>query len=143
MKISTKGRYALRLMLDIAENSVDKNVAIKDIAKRQDISVKYLEQIVNTLCKSGLLKSQRGAMGGYRLTKNASEYTIGEILKATEGSLAPIECLENDINLCPRAMECKTLKFWQGLYKTIEDYLNQTTLEDLIESSSDGYNYCI
>lgn len=144
MKVSTKGRYAIRLMLDVAENSGDGNVAIKDIAKRQEISIKYLEQIVNMLCKGGMLKSQRGAQGGYRLTRQPSEYTIGEILRVTEGSIAPIDCLENEINECPRAAICKTIKFWQGLYDKVNEYLDGITLEDLISDNQDGgFNYCI
>lgn len=144
MKISTKGRYAIRLMLDIAENSDKGNVAIKDIAKRQEISIKYLEQIVNMLCKGGLLKSQRGAQGGYRLIRQPSEYTIGEILRVTEGSIAPIDCLDNEVNECPRAAGCKTLKFWKGLYNVVNEYLDGTTLKDLLNSGEDsGFDYCI
>lgn len=140
MKISTKGRYAVRLMLDIAVNSGGENVSLKDISKRQDISLKYLEQIVNTLSKAGLLRSQRGAQGGYRLTKTPEEYTVGDILRVTEGELAPVSCLEGKENSCSKSASCPTLKFWTGLYKTITDYLDGTTIADLMGNSDDiGY----
>ncbi len=139
MKISTKGRYAVRLMLDIALNSGGENVSLKDISKRQDISLKYLEQIVNTLSKAGLLRSQRGAQGGYRLTKKPEEYTIGDILRVTEGEMAPVSCLEGEENYCSKAESCPTLKFWTGLYKTITDYLDSTTIADLMGNNDIGY----
>lgn len=141
MKISTKGRYAIRLMLDIAKNSDnvinDGNVSIKDIAKRQNISIKYLEQIVNMLSKVGYLKSRRGPQGGYRLTKRPNEYTIGDILRITEGNMAPVDCLEGDINLCERAEFCPTIGFWKGLYDVINNYLDSVTLEDLMTDEQD------
>lgn len=140
MKISTKGRYAVRLMLDIAVNSNGENVSLKDISKRQDISLKYLEQIVNTLSKAGLLRSQRGAQGGYRLTKDPEEYTVGDILRVTEGEMAPVSCLEDEENSCPKSASCPTLKLWTGLYKAITDYLDGTTIADLMENNDDiGY----
>lgn len=134
MKISTKGRYALRLMLDLAENSKDNFVALKDIAERQNISKKYLEQIVPLLNKSGVLRTNRGYQGGYMLAKSPSEYTVGEILRITEGSLAPIACLEPDKNPCERSSECMTLFLWKGLYKVVTDYLNSVTLQDIIDN---------
>ena len=140
MKISTKGRYAVRLMFDIAANSNGENVSLKDISKIQDISLKYLEQIVNTLSKAGLLKSQRGAQGGYKMTRKPEEYTIGDILRVTEGEMAPVSCLEDSVNVCPKAEVCPTLKFWTGLYKTITDYIDSTTIADLMENDGDtGY----
>ena len=111
MKISTKGRYAIRIMLDIAQNGTEQRVSLKDIAKRQDISVKYMEQIIGQLCKAGLLKSTRGAQGGYTLTKLPAQYSIGEILRITEGELVPVACLEGEKNVCPRRDICATLGF--------------------------------
>ena len=110
MKISTKGRYAVRLMLDVAIHGMDKNVSMRDVAERQNISIKYLEQIVSILTRVGYLKSVRGAQGGYRLTKAPSEYTIGDILRTTEGTLSPVSCLEDEENTCPRVSVCPTIK---------------------------------
>lgn len=132
MKISTRGRYALRTMIDIAVNSEDGNVSIKDIAKRQNISLKYLEQIVGILSKCGFLKSARGPQGGYRLSKPPAQYTIGDILRATEGNVAPISCLEDEENMCVRSDGCETLWVWEGLYKVISDYIDSITLEDVL-----------
>ena len=132
MKISTKGRYALRLMIDLAQNSHGEAVALRDISARQEISTKYLEQIVSTLSRAGLLKSSRGAQGGYRLTRQPEEYTVGEILRITEGELAPVACLDTDAEPCPRADDCLTLPFWKGMEKAIEDYVDHVTLKDLL-----------
>ena len=135
MKISTKGRYALRLMLDLAVQGSDGFVALKDAAERQNISKKYLEQIVPLLTKSGLLKTNRGYQGGYMLSKPADKYTVGEILRVTEGNLCPVSCLQYEENDCPRAADCMTLYVWKGLYKTITDYLDGITLQDIIDNS--------
>lgn len=145
MKISTKGRYALRMLLDLALHSSDGYIALKDIADRQNISKKYLEQIVPLLNKSGMLKTNRGYQGGYMLLKKPSEYTVGEILRITEGSLAPVSCLEHEVNDCPRAETCMTLPVWEGLYKTVTEYLDGITLQDIIDNyKGDGsYDYCI
>lgn len=113
MKISTKGRYALRLMLDIAQNSKGEFVRLKDISQRQEISEKYLEQITGTLTKMGFIKGVRGAQGGYKLVKSPSEYTVGSILRVTEGSMAPVACLDDAQNICPRKNTCITLNFGQ------------------------------
>ena len=121
MKISTKGRYAVRLMLDVAIHGMDKNVSMRDVAERQNISIKYLEQIVSILTRVGYLKSVRGAQGGYRLTKAPSEYTIGDILRTTEGTLSPVSCLEDEENTC--------------LYDVINKYVDSITLEDLVNES--------
>lgn len=132
MKISTKGRYALRLMLDIALNDAKTPVRIKDIAERQQISDKYLEQIVSSLNKAGFVKSLRGPQGGYRLTKKPEEYTVGMILRLIEGSLAPVACLDDDINNCTRADRCPTLILWEKLYDVISEVVDNITLADLI-----------
>ena len=133
MKISTKGRYAIRLMIDIAINSGGNNVTMKDVAKRQDISVKYLEQIVSMLSHNGFLRSSRGSQGGYKLAKSPKEYTVGDILRVTEGGLAPVACLDDEVNQCERAAECTTIKLWEGLYKVINDYVDSVTIADLAE----------
>ena len=132
MKISTKGRYALRVMIDIAINSNNEYVSVKDIAVRQDISKKYLEQIMTMLSKAKLIETTRGNIGGYKLTKQPEEYKIGDILRATEGDLAPLDCLIDD-NCCNRKENCKTYSFWVGLDKVINDYIDSKTLEDLIK----------
>ena len=132
MKISTKGRYALRMMLDIASQGEDAVVSLKDISSRQGISVKYQEQIVLLLNRAGFLKSVRGPAGGYRLVKKPEAYTIGDILRAIEGNLAPVACLEDEQNQCARCDRCDTLWFWKGLDETISEYVNQYTLADLM-----------
>ena len=136
MKISTKGRYALRMMLDLAEHQGDGCVALKGIAKRQNISKKYLEQIVPVLTSNDLLITNRGYQGGYRLARTPDKYTVGEILRLTEGGLAPVSCLEHYPNLCDRAEQCITLPVWQGLEKVISEYLDSYTLQKII----DDYN---
>lgn len=144
MNISTKGRYALRMLLDLAMHP-DGYVALKDIAQRQNISKKYLEQIVPLLNRAGLMRTNRGYQGGYMLSKPASQYSVGEILRLTEGSLAPVSCLANEVNDCPRANECITLPIWEGLNKVISDYLDNISLTDIIEqyNSNNGNDYYI
>ncbi len=136
MKISTKGRYALRMMIDVAEHSGNERVSIKEISERQGISVKYLEQIVTNLTRAGFLRSGRGSGGGYSLTKAPEKYTVGEILRAIEGKLAPVACLEDEINQCERSSLCRTLGFWKGLYKVIDEYVDSVTLQDFIKSET-------
>ena len=144
MKISTKGRYALRLLYDLAVHQEEGYVSLKDIADRQSISKKYLEQIVPLLNKTGLLRTNRGNRGGYMLAGKAEEITVGDVLRATEGSLAPVACLEFEPNECVRASECSTLFVWEGLYKTITDYLDSITLKTIIDKSTSlGGDYCI
>ena len=144
MKISTKGRYALRLMLDIAAHDSGEPVRIKEIASRQEISAKYLEQIVAILSKAGYVKSIRGPQGGYRLTRKPEEYSLGDILRLTVGSLAPVECLEGETNQCPRAGDCITLLFWKKLDKAIREVTEGYTLEDLLTwQNQAGNNYII
>ena len=131
MKISTKGRYALRLMLDLALNNTGEAVSLKDIARRQDISDKYLEQIISILNKAGYVRSIRGAQGGYMLAREPETYTVGTILRLTEGSMKPVACLEDEPNQCSRAGECVTLRLWKMLDKAIEGVLDKVTLQDL------------
>lgn len=132
--ISTRGRYALRMMIDLAEHESDGFVTLKDIAERQDISKKYLEQIIPVLNRSGLLQTSRGFGGGYKLLKSPKEYTVGEILRATEGNMAPVSCLEGEVNPCPRCTECATLPIWAGLQKVVDTYLDGIRLSDFIEN---------
>lgn len=133
MKLSTRSRYALRLMLDIARNgSVGTFVSLKDISDRQEISLKYLEQIVMTLTRTGLLVSSRGPKGGYALSRTVGEYTAGEVIRAIEGDLAPVACLDCTPNRCARSAFCETLKLWSGLRTTINEYLDNVTLADLM-----------
>ncbi len=134
MKISTKGRYALRLMVDIAEHDGEGFIPLKDISARQKISLKYLEQIVGLLSKAGLVRSERGPQGGYKLAKAPEEYTVGSILRLTEGELAPVACLEGVENPCERCNECATLDFWTGLYNVVNDYIDHHTLAELVSS---------
>ncbi len=143
LAISTRGRYALRMMLDLAQNQKDGYVALKDIADRQNISKKYLEQIIPILNRSNLLLTVRGAQGGYRLAKPAEKYTVGEILRSTEGSLAPVWCLESKPNACEKCGECITLPMWEGLEKVIDTYLDGITLQDILDRGSSGDNYMI
>ena len=133
VKISTKGRYALRMMVDIAEHQKDGYVTLKDVALRQDISKKYLEQIALHLSQAGMLRAVRGYQGGYMLTKPADKYSVFSVLQVVEGSMAPVTCLEQQPNNCPRCDNCKTLAVWQGLQQLITDYLGGITLEDVIE----------
>lgn len=141
MKISTKGRYALRMMLDLAENQDNGFVSLKDIAKRQDISKKYLEQIVALLNKPDVLKTNRGYQGGYRLAKNPKDYTVGDILRITEGGLEPVACLEQDPIECSRCDNCATLPIWKGLSKVINEYLDSITLQDILDIQKATYSY--
>ncbi len=136
MKVSTKGRYALRIMLDLAMHNSGDLVPLKDIAKRQGITLKYMEQIISPLSKAGFVQSLRGSAGGYRLARNPSEYTVGSILRVLEGPLAPTACLETDVNECPRVDSCPTISFWNGLNKVINEYVDSVTLEDLVNEET-------
>ena len=134
MKLSTKGRYALRMMTDIAENQGNGYVALKDIAARQEISKKYLEQIALHLSQCGMLRAVRGYQGGYMLARPEENYTVSEILIAVEGSLAPVTCLETPgMNPCPRQALCLTLPLWQGLGRLIDEYFSGITLKDVVD----------
>lgn len=143
MKISTKGRYALRMLLDLAEHQNSGFIALKDIARRQGVSKKYLEQIVPILNRSDILRANRGFQGGYMLAKEPCEYIVGDILRITEGSLSPVACLDNEPNLCSRCDGCATLPVWDGLMRVIAEYLDGITLQDILDQqnnkSSDNY----
>ncbi len=132
MKISTKGRYALRMLLDLAEHQNCGYISLKDIADRQGISKKYLEQIIPIFNKSGILKTVRGSQGGYQLSKAPDKYTVGDILRLTEGSLSPVSCAEEPSE-CERSADCAMLSVWQGLYKVINEYLDSITLQDIMD----------
>ncbi len=136
MKISTRGRYALRMMLDIAMAPADRPVRVKEIAERQQISEKYMEQIISVLNKAGYVRSVRGPQGGYFLAKSPKEYTVGSILRLTEGSLAPVDCLEFDENSCPRSDNCVTLILWKKLDDAVRSVVDTITLSDLMDWSS-------
>ncbi len=131
MKISTKGRYALRMMIHLARNDQGRYIALRDVSGQEEISPKYLEQIVTILSRAGFLKSVRGAQGGYRLARRPEEYTVGEILRVTEGNLFPVPCLENQPAGCERAEQCVTLSFWLGMQSAIDAYVDSVTLADL------------
>lgn len=139
MKISTKGRYALRMLLDLAENGNNTYISLKEIAERQGISKKYLEQIVPILNRAGVLRTNRGFQGGYMLAKSPEHYTVGDILRLTEGNLAPVACLEHEPVQCERAASCATLPVWQGLYQVINEYLDGITLQDMLDRQREGY----
>lgn len=145
MKISTKGRYALRVMLDLAVNNTGEYIALKDVASRQGITVKYLEQVINLLKKAGYVISYRGNNGGYKLAKAPSEYKVGDILRVAEGSLAPVACLDTGTVVCDRASICPTLKFWVGLDKAVSDYVDSYTLQMLLDEqiAISGNDYSI
>jgi Rrf2 family protein len=136
MKISTKGRYALRLMLDLALHNTGEYITIKSISERQEISDKYLEQIITQLSRAGYVKSIRGAQGGYRLAKAPEEYTVGMILRLIEGSLAPVACLEDEVNPCSRSSRCVTLEVWKQLNDAISNVVDNITLADLVEKQN-------
>lgn len=134
MKFSTKGRYAIRMMLDLAMQPTDTFTPLRDIAERQNISIKYLEQITAMLHKAGLVQSSRGNAGGYRLVMPPEQYTLGAILRVTEGSLTPVSCLET--GQCENADGCLTRHFWHGLHQQISNYVDHYTLADLIAGAS-------
>ncbi len=133
MKISTKGRYAVRVMLDLALNNTGECIKVKDIAARQGISEKYLEQIISVLNRAGFVKSVRGAQGGYRIARDPKEYTVGMILRLTEGSLAPVACLEENADECDRVDTCETLQVWRDLYDAINRVVDNVTVADLVD----------
>ena len=143
MLISTKGLYALRVMVDLAEHREEGYIPLKAVAQRQDISEKYLEAIIKLLVRAGLLSGLRGKGGGYKLTKDPAQYTVGDILRLTEDSLAPVACLGPGAAPCVKAAECRTRSLWQGLDKVIRDYLDSVTVADLMASGGAGNDYVI
>lgn len=137
--ITTRGRYALRVMIDLAEHGGSGYVPMKEVAARQEISLKYVERIVPSLTKARLLEGVHGKGGGYRLTKAPSDYTVGEILRATEGDLAPVSCLAHEADPCPRACDCKTLGMWKRYNDLTNEFFDGISLQDLLgtEAPSD------
>lgn len=135
MLVSTKGRYALRIMIDLAQHNDGEFVVLMDIARRQSISEKYLEGIVATLSRQGFLQAQRGRGGGYRLARTPEEYSIGDIIRSAEGRLAPVSCLKTEENDCPNAAECITLPLWKELDRRIDGYLDSVSLADLLNGT--------
>ena len=136
MKVSTKGRYALRIMIDLAQHDDGEAISLKDIARRQEVSAKYLELIIAILNKAGFVYSTRGKAGGYRLARPAAAYTVGSILKLTEGSLAPVACLDTGTSTCARACRCEALPMWEHLDRLIDEYLESVTLQDLLNQAA-------
>lgn len=136
MMISTKGRYAMRVMVDLTEHNTGEYIPLKDIASRQDISRKYLESIMTVLSKAGFVDALRGKGGGYRLNRTPNEYTVSSVLKLTEGTLAPVSCLESEHNNCVRAANCRTLPIWTELDNIINNYLDGITVGDLAKNIS-------
>ena len=143
MLVSTKGRYELRVMIDLAEHQTDGFIPLKVIAERQDISEKYLESIIKLLVKAKLLNGLRGKGGGYQLTKAPEQYTVESILRITEDSMAPVSCLDANADACSRSAECRTLPMWRGLDKLITEYFENITLADLMDNDPGGYDYVI
>lgn len=143
MMISTKGRYALRIMIDLAEHDRETYIPLKDIASRQNISEKYLEIIIKALSQAKFVQGLRGKGGGYRLTRDPHTYTVGSILKITEGSLAPVACVECSPNVCERSKTCKTLPMWKKLDQMIDAYFEGITLADLTETIDEGNDFVI
>lgn len=138
MKISTKGRYALRMLLDLAEHQGGSYVPLKEISERQSISKKYLEQIIPLFNKSDMLRTTRGVQGGYMLARAPEKITVGEVLRLTEGSLSPVVCAEDPVS-CSRSADCVTLPIWQGLYRVIDEYLDSITLQDVLDQQRAQY----
>lgn len=135
MMISTRGRYALRVLMDLAENQGKGYIPMKSVAERQELSLKYIERIVPVLVKNGLVKGVHGKGGGYRLVRKPSEYMVGDILRLTEGDLAPVACLECGATPCEKASECKTLPMWKEFYTLVNNYFDGITLDNLINSN--------
>jgi Rrf2 family protein len=143
MKISTRGRYALRTMIDLAEHNNGAYIPLKEVAARQELSEKYLESILPSLTKAGFLDGLRGKGGGYKLSRPAEKYTVGSILKLVEGSIAPVACLDCQPNTCPRIADCRTLPMWQKLYGLLDDFFEGITIADLCRKEDDGGEFVI
>ena len=143
MLISTRGRYALRVLIDIAEHQGDGCLPLKEVAERQEVSEKYLEAILKSLVKEGVLIGVRGKGGGYRLSRAPDQFSVRGILETTEDSLAPVSCLDAGSGSCSRAADCRTVELWQGLNQVICDYLDRYTIADLMRVDEPGNNYII
>ncbi|MCI6909354.1 MAG: RrF2 family transcriptional regulator [Clostridiaceae bacterium] len=143
MMISTKGRYALRVMIDLAEHQSDGYIPLKEIAQRQEISEKYLEAILKVLVRAHFLIGLRGKGGGYKLSRSPEQYTVGSIVRLTEGNLAPVSCLEDGAAQCPRAAECRTLPMWRKFDQVINEFLDGWTIADLTRPDGEGNEYII
>jgi Rrf2 family protein len=143
MKISTRGRYALRAMIDMAEHNTGEYIPLRDVAERQEISEKYLESILPALTKAGFLDGLRGKGGGYKLSRPAESYTVGSILKLVEGSIAPVACLDCTPNKCPRAAQCRTLPMWQKLNDMLDAFFDGITIADLCRGAESGSEFVI
>lgn len=140
MMVSTRGRYALRVLIDLAEHNNGSYIPMKDVAARQEISLKYLERILPTLTKAKLIEGVHGKGGGYKLTRSPEEYTVGEVLRLTEGDLAPVACLSADATPCERAAECRTLSMWKGYYDLTNKYFDSITIASLTNTeTADNY----
>ena len=142
MKVSTKGRYAIRVMLDLAVNNTGEYIPLKDVSERQGITLKYLEQIITQLSRAGLVKSARGAQGGYMLAKEPQEYTVGEILRLLEGNLAPVACVDDTKDACTRADECVTMEVWREIKDAVNKVVDNITLADLVEQQRQKCRCC-
>lgn len=140
--ISTRGRYALRVLIDLAEHRNGQFIPMKEVAERQEISLKYIERIMPLLTKEKFVEGQHGKGGGYKLCREPENYTVGEILRAAEGDLAPVACLGQNAELCPRAAACRTLPMWERYYKMTNDYFDGITLADLMNTEI-GQDYVI
>ena len=143
MLVSTKGRYALRVLVDMAEHPTDGYLPLKEIASRQEISEKYLESIMKQLVRHGFVSGLRGKGGGYRLARGPEEINVGEVLCVAEASMTPVTCLDPSGTACPRMGECRTLPFWQGLEQVIQEYIHRYSVADLIHGSTPGNDYVI
>ncbi|MBQ8935992.1 MAG: RrF2 family transcriptional regulator [Oscillospiraceae bacterium] len=143
MMVSTKGRYALRVMIDLAEHQTEGYLPLKEIAERQEISEKYLETILKSLVQNRILTGMRGKGGGYRLTRSPEQYKVGEILRLTEGELAPVSCLEQNAPPCPRVARCRTLPMWKKLDQMVNEYFDSITIADLMDGGDSGDDYVI
>ena len=143
MMVSTRGRYALRILVDLAENQRDGYVPLKEIADRQEISEKYMESIVKDLVRAGVLEGLRGKGGGYRLSRSPESIRVLDVLVLLEGTLAPVACLEENAKPCPRAAACRTLPLWEGLDRVVTEYLGRFTIQDLMRRETDGFDYVI
>ena len=140
MLVSTRGRYAIRVMIDLAEHMNGKYIPMKEIADRQDVSLKYMTKIMQALTKSGMLDGQHGKGGGYKLNRDPEEYRVGDILRLTEGTLAPVSCIDETDCKCDRSFECRTRPMWNELDKLISEYLDGITIADLMEgNTADNY----